>query len=89
MVNQLISMYKRVPYHVFDLSIASANFVADFNWRTMDDWHASDHAPIVISNDYIAHLQGSERWLIKKADWKKFEELSKIRGQSRRISDRG
>ena len=72
-------------YHVqtgtlscIDLSILSANCVVDFDWRTLDDWHASDHAPIVISNNMGTATQGSPRWLLEKVDWKKFKELSEI-----------
>ena len=61
-----------------DLSVLSANCVVDFSWRTLDDWHTSDHAPIIINDNSDLPEQRSPRWLLEKADWKKFGELSEI-----------
>ena len=61
-----------------DLSIASSNCLIDFNWGTLDDWHTSDHAPIVISNDKDIPPFRSPKWILEQADWKKFHDLSDI-----------
>ena len=42
-----------------DLSIVSSNCLLDFDWRTLDDWHTSDHAPIIISSNNNPPLQRS------------------------------
>ena len=60
---------------VLDLSIASPQLVNSFEWTVDEDPLGSDHFPIWL------HYQGSpilgsrpQRWNLKKADWKTFEE---------------
>ena len=65
-----------------DLSITSSNCLIDFNWKTLDDWHTSDHAPIIISTDFDPQPFRSPGWVLNKADWKKFQELSDIEGDA-------
>ena len=65
-----------------DLSIGSANCLVDFHWRTNDDWHSSDHSPIIISTSDGPPIQRSPKWCLNKADWTKFCELSEIEGNA-------
>ena len=71
-------------YHVqtgtlscLDLSLGSSDCLLDFSWRTTD-WYSSDHIPIILSLNNDAPKQGSPRWLLDKANWSLFKELSKI-----------
>ena len=63
-----------------DLSLASSNCLIDFNWRTLDDWHTSDHAPILMNTCNGPPARSPPRWCLNKADWPKFRELSEIEG---------
>ena len=65
-----------------DISLASSNCLMDFDWGTVDDWHSSDHAPIVINNGSDPPLFRSPKWILERADWSKFEELSDIEGDA-------
>ena len=71
-------------YHVqtgtlscLDLSLGSSDCLLDFSWKTTD-WYSSDHIPIILSLNNGAPMQGSPRWLLDKANWCLFKELSKI-----------
>ena len=61
-----------------DLSIGSSNCIIDFEWKTTDDWHTSDHVPIIISLSNGSPVQRSPRWCLDKANWALFRELSEI-----------
>ena len=65
-----------------DLSIASSDCLLDFNWRALDDYHTSDHAPIIIQSNNSPPEHRSPRWCLDKADWSKFRELSEIEGDA-------
>ena len=61
-----------------DLSLGSSNCTIDFSWKTTDDWHSSDHAPIIISSNDGPPVQRSPRWCLDKANWTHFMTLSMI-----------
>ena len=70
-----------------DLTIASSNCLMDFNWRALDDYHTSDHAPIVIQSNNSPPEHRSPRWCLDKADWSKFRELSEIEGDANEFNN--
>ena len=61
-----------------DLSLGSSNCTIDFSWKTTDDWHSSDHAPIIISSNDGPPVQRLPRWCLDKANWTLFMTLSMI-----------
>ena len=63
-----------------DLTVTSSNCTLDFQWNVLDDLRSSDHFPIIISFDSGPPPPGTPKWLIEKADWRKFGELSDIPG---------
>ncbi|XP_068222860.1 uncharacterized protein [Palaemon carinicauda] len=65
-----------------DLSIASSNYLLDFDWRTLDEWHTSDHAPIIIKSNNDSPLEKSPRWKLDKVYWNSFWEPSQIEGSA-------
>ena len=65
-----------------DLSITSSDCVIDFNWNLSEDWHTSDHSPIIINCNDNPLVQRSPRWCLEKADWPKYRDLSKIEGSA-------
>ena len=85
----LLNTGEPTHYHIqtgtvscLDLTVTSSNCAIDFRWRTNDDWHNSDHAPIIINTNDDPPAQRSPRWVMEKADWNKFEELSEIEGDA-------
>ena len=42
-----------------DLSISSSNCAMEFDWKTSNDWHISDHAPIIIDTQNSPPAQKS------------------------------
>ena len=61
-----------------DLSIGSSNCMMDFTWKVTDDWHSSDHVPIILNTNSGPPVQRSPRWCLDKANWALFKELSVI-----------
>ena len=65
-----------------DLSITSSDCLIDFSWNLSDDWHTSDHSPVIISCNNSPPTQRSPRWCLEKADWAKYKDLSEIEGNA-------
>ena len=63
-----------------DLSIATADLAASFEWEPQADLYNSDHFPISIhSNIDAPELPDSYRWNVKKADWRGFQGALNLR----------
>ena len=44
----------------------------DFIWEVLEDTHGSDHNPISLMDLRIAHICRTNKYNLKKADWKRF-----------------
>ena len=58
-----------------DLSLSSPSLLLDLEWRVLGDQYGSDHFPLVITLTGQVPVQNQSRWIIKKADWEKYESL--------------
>lgn len=62
-----------------DLCICSSDVATNFHWSVLDDLYGSDHYPIIIQeHDPEINHHFPERYQEHKADWKKYENLTKI-----------
>ena len=65
-------------YSTIDLSICSSDCILDFSHKVMENLHGSDHYPILIEHSSNQEpIQFSERFKMEKADWAKFETITK------------
>ena len=65
-------------YSVIDLSLCSADLIFDFSYRVLDSLHDSDHYPITLSLQTAERLERPERFLVAKAEWDLFHELTRV-----------
>ena len=65
-------------YSHIDLSLCSIDLIDDFLWEVDEDYHNSDHTPIYLKSNNPRHVGGPARWIIKKANWPRFQEKSEM-----------
>ena len=63
-------------YSTIDLSLGSLNAMSDFVWEIDDSLHSSDHYPIYLTSKDYTPKQDAPRWLLKKANWELFSNMT-------------
>ena len=62
-------------YSHLDLSIVDINYCDKYSWKTIADRLISDHFPILVEYGFKELYKTKlPRWIIQKANWKKFRE---------------
>lgn len=61
-----------------DLSICSTDIMDGYKWEVDEDFHSSDHVPIYLTSNDPRPVGGCQRWIVSKADWAKFRELTEL-----------
>ena len=59
-----------------DLSICSLSLFLEYEWKRWGDLMRSDHFPIQIKAESRARPLTFSKWIIKKADWGKFQQAA-------------
>ena len=59
-----------------DLTLCTPDLVLDLNYEISDDLHGSDHFPISIFVSSDASPLTQRRFILDRADWRKFEQLT-------------
>ena len=65
-------------YSHVDLSLCSIDLIDDFHWEVDKDYHNSDHTPIYLTSNHPRPVGGPARYIIKKANWPKFQEETEL-----------
>lgn len=66
-------------FSTVDLTFGSPCLAGTWSWHTLSDPHQSDHFPIkVFSNMKENSITLTNKWKLKDADWKKFQNTLKI-----------
>lgn len=61
-----------------DISLCTADILHKFSWRTHEDLCGSDHYPVLIEEHQRCPVARESRYILKKANWKLFEEQTAI-----------
>lgn len=71
-------------YHTssaLDVSVCSADLAPFTSWTVSDDFHGSDHAPVILELALRNADTKHPTWVTDRADWEKFKELAVFRAE--------
>lgn len=75
--NKMTSIWKvDKSFSHIDLSICSAELLTWFQWDVYDEPLSSDHFPILLKAEIQRNSGGTEKWIMKKADWELYTQSS-------------
>ena len=79
----LLNQGRPTHYHVqtnslsaIDLCLSSVGILGDFQLEMDEDLHGSDHFPMYLTKAEYLPQQGVPRWLINRANWERFSEVT-------------
>ena len=80
--NKMTSMWKvdKTFSHI-DLSLCSTELLSWFQWDVYDEPLNSDHFPVMLKSEIQKNIGGCEKWLLQKADWKKYQHSTETEEQ--------
>ena len=80
----LLNDERPTHYHIqtntlstIDLALCSVDALGHFKLQTDTDLHGSDHFPLYLTASEFLPQRGIPRWLLKKANWTLFEDLTR------------
>lgn len=68
-------------FSTIDLSICSPEIAPQLSWCSTEDYHSSDHKPILISRSIRYSDTRHPVWITEKADWPKYMEMVSFRAE--------
>ena len=84
----LLNQGRPTHYHIqtnslstIDLCFSSVGILGDFQLEMDEDLHGSDHFPMHLTKIGYSPQHHVPRWLIKKANWEHFSEVTQSRGE--------
>ena len=74
--NKMTSIWKvDKSFSHIDLSICSTELLTEFHWDVYEEPLNSDHFPVILRAQQTERVAGGcEKWLLKKADWEKYQQ---------------